>query len=495
MNNTRRLEGKAVTLVHRRVRDSLRLSGLIDGARLVVSVSGGPDSLALLYSLLPLCDSMGLHLHGAHLDHRLRGAASDADAAAVRDTFGLLEIQATVRSADVEEFRHAHGLSLEDAARRVRYEFLAAVAAEQRADAVALGHTADDQAETVLMHILRGSGLSGLRGMEPATSRIVSGEKLMLVRPLLDVSRRQTAAYCAALGLEPRFDESNLSRELTRNRIRLDLIPQLETYNPAVRDALLRLSRTTAKDIAYIDGAVAAVWDDVATQSGPGVTLRRGRFSELAPAIQGHVLRKAMLAVKGDLTDVKQIHIDDMARLMTGPAGKALDLPGGVSLEVSYRTARLHSEDPSVQSPLTLEGDHRLEVPGETKLARWLVSSWVIDSPRRTRPEPDGSKEDSLDACLDYDSLGGGLSVRPRAPGDQFQPLGMEQAKKLQDFMVDAKIPRSLRDQIPLVVSPRGIVWVVGYRIADWARITDKTARQLQLRFGPNRVAVGCCVC
>ena len=484
MNNTRRLEGKAVTLVHRRVRDSLRLSGLIDGARLVVSVSGGPDSLALLYSLLPLCDSMGLHLHGAHLDHRLRGAASDADAAAVRDTFGLLEIQATVRSADVEEFRHAHGLSLEDAARRVRYEFLAAVAAEQRADAVALGHTADDQAETVLMHILRGSGLSGLRGMEPATSRIVSGEKLMLVRPLLDVSRRQTAAYCAALGLEPRFDESNLSRELTRNRIRLDLIPQLETYNPAVRDALLRLSRTTAKDIAYIDGAVAAVWDDVATQSGPGVTLRRGRFSELAPAIQGHVLRKAMLAVKGDLTDVKQIHIDDMARLMTGPAGKALDLPGGVSLEVSYRTARLHSEDPSVQSPLTLEGDHRLEVPGETKLARWLVSSWVIDSPRRTRPEPDGSKEDSLDACLDYDSLGGGLSVRPRAPGDQFQPLGMEQAKKLQDFMVDAKIPRSLRDQIPLVVSPRGIVWVVGYRIADWARITDKTARQLQLRFG-----------
>ena len=484
MNNTRRLEGKAVTLVHRRVRDSLRLSGLIDGARLVVSVSGGPDSLALLYSLLPLCDSMGLHLHGAHLDHRLRGAASDADAAAVRDTFGLLEIQATVRSADVEEFRHAHGLSLEDAARRVRYEFLAAVAAEQRADAVALGHTADDQAETVLMHILRGSGLSGLRGMEPATSRIVSGEKLMLVRPLLDVSRRQTAAYCAALGLEPRFDESNLSRELTRNRIRLDLIPQLETYNPAVRDALLRLSRTTAKDIAYIDGAVAAVWDDVATQSGPGVTLRRGRFSELAPAIQGHVLRKAMLAVKGDLTDVKQIHIDDMARLMTGPAGKALDLPGGVSLEVSYRTARLHSEDPSVQSPLTLEGDHRLEVPGETKLARWLVSSWVIDSPRRTRPEPDGSKENSLDACLDYDSLGGGLSVRPRAPGDQFQPLGMEQAKKLQDFMVDAKIPRSLRDQIPLVVSPRGIVWVVGYRIADWARITDKTARQLQLRFG-----------
>ncbi|MCH8185082.1 MAG: tRNA lysidine(34) synthetase TilS, partial [Chloroflexi bacterium] len=157
MNNTRHREGKAVTLVHRRVRDSLRLSGLADGARLVVAVSGGPDSLALLYSLLPLRDSIGLRLHGAHLDHRLRGAASEADAAAVRDTFCRLDIPATVRSADVEQFRRAQGLSLEDAARRVRYEFLAAVAAEQRADAVALGHTADDQAETVLMHILRGS--------------------------------------------------------------------------------------------------------------------------------------------------------------------------------------------------------------------------------------------------------------------------------------------------------------------------------------------------
>ncbi len=483
MSNTRRREGKAVTLVHRRVRDSLRLNGLTDGARLVAAVSGGPDSLALLYSLLPLRDSMGLHLHGAHLDHRLRGAASEADAAAVRDTFCRLDIPATVRSADVERFRRAQGLSLEDAARRVRYEFLAAVAAEQRADAVALGHTADDQAETVLMHILRGSGLSGLRGMEPATSRIVCGKKLKLVRPLLDVSRDQTAAYCAALGLEPRFDESNLSRELTRNRIRLDLMPQLETYNPAVRDALLRWSRATSKDIAYIDEAVAAVWDDIASRSGPGVTLRRGRFSTLAPALQGHVLRRAMLAVKGDLADVQQIHIDDMVRLMAGPAGKTLDLPGGVSLDVSYRTARLHSEDPSARSPLTLEGQHPLELPGETKLAHWLVSSWVIDRPRRARPEPAGSAESALDAHLDYDSLGGGLSVRPRAPGDRFQPLGMARAKKLQDFMVDAKIPRGLRDQIPLVVSPRGIVWVVGYRIADWARITDKTARQLELRF------------
>ena len=131
MNDTRKREGKAVTLVHRHVRDSLRLSGLTDGTRLVVAVSGGPDSLALLHSLLPLRDSMGLQLHGAHLDHRLRGAASEADAAAVRDTFSRLDIPATVRSADVEEFRRAQGLSLEDAARRVRYEYLAAVVDEQ----------------------------------------------------------------------------------------------------------------------------------------------------------------------------------------------------------------------------------------------------------------------------------------------------------------------------------------------------------------------------
>ena len=483
MRDSGRRDGGAVTLVHRAVRDALRAAGLTDGARLVVAVSGGPDSLALLSALIRLAESIGLHLHGAHLDHGLRGAASAADAAFVQDTFARLQIPSTVRQADVSAFRKTRKLSPEDAARETRYAFLADVASEQGADAVALGHTADDQAETVLMHILRGSGLRGLRGMQPLAGRVVGDRRITLLRPLLGLSRAQTVACCKALGLSPREDESNLSREPTRNRVRLDLLPELETYNPAVRDALVRLSRAAAIDLDFIDGKVDAIWSRVAVEEDTGVTLRREAFGGLDPALQSHVLRRAMLNVKGDLTDVGHLHVEDMARLMDGPAGKALDLPGGVRFEVSYDTASLRPrEDAAGAKPERLEGEHRLEIPGETRLPGWVVSSSVIDALESSEHANDASR-DRFAATFDYDSLGGALSVRSRAPGDRFQPLGMARDKKLQDFMVDAKIPRAERDRIPLLVSPNGIAWVVGYRIAEWAKITGKSSRRLALRF------------
>ena len=483
MGDSDRRDGGAVTLVDRAVRDAIRASGLTDGARLVVAVSGGPDSLALLSALIRLAETTGLILHGAHLDHGLRGAASAADAAFVQDTFASLQIPSTVRHADVSAFRKARKLSPEEAARETRYAFLADVASEQHADAVALGHTADDQAETVLMHILRGSGLRGLRGMQPLATRVVCDRQTTLVRPLLGLWRAQTVSYCKALGLRPREDKSNLSREPTRNRIRLDLLPELETYNPAVQDALVRLSRAAAIDLDFIDGEVDAIWSRVAVDEGAGVTLRHEAFSTLDPALQAHVLRRAMLSVKGDLTDVGQTHVDDMVRLMHGPAGKTLDLPSGVRFEVSYDTASLRLREEVAQpAPGPLEGEHRLDIPGETRLPGWVVSSSVIDAPGSSEHMTDASR-DRLAATIDFASLGGAPSVRSRAPGDRFQPLGMARGKKLQDFMVDAKIPRAERDRIPLLVSPQGIAWVVGYRIAEWAKITDETSRRLALRF------------
>lgn len=483
-----RTEQQAIARLERRVRSALEEVGLAGGRLLVVAVSGGPDSLALLYALHRLKDDLGLRLHGAHLDHRLRGLASEADARFVADILRGLGILGTVEAADVAAYRRRHRLSLEQAARQVRYAFLARVASEQGADAVALGHTADDQAETVLLHLVRGSGLAGLRGMAPLSRQVLDGRGVVLVRPMLEVTRQETLAYCQALGLSPRQDESNLYADMARNRVRLQLVPLLRQFNPAIRDALLRLSRSVARDLAYLEAEVERVWPRVVARQREGVlALSRAAFSALPDAIQGHLLRRAVLEMKGDLENVEQVHVEEMVRLMAGPAGKSLALPGGLSFAVSYGQATLaRSGEESCPLP-PLEEEYRLQVPGETAVPGWRVT---VRLARRGEGAGVASAlahaPDGTFARFDYAAIGGELVVRRRRPGDRFQPLGMGESKKLQDFMVDARVPRPWRDRVPLVVAPRGIAWVVGWRIAEWARVTEGTGQELHIEFSPT---------
>ncbi|MCI0438596.1 MAG: tRNA lysidine(34) synthetase TilS, partial [Chloroflexi bacterium] len=445
---------KTVKAVHRRVRESLRRSGLADGKTLVVAVSGGPDSLALLHSLHNLRDELGLRLHGAHLDHGLRGEASKADACFVAEVFGSLGIPYTIGRADVYALQKRRRLTLEEAAREARYAFLARVAAEQNADAAATGHTSDDQAETVLLNILRGAGLTGLRGMEAVARRVFDGREITLARPLLNVSRKETEAYCRALGLSPRLDESNLSPEMKRNRVRLELLPVLEQYNLSIRDALLRLSRSAAQDILYIEAEVDRVWASVTREGRGSVSLNRNSFKKLPPAIQSHLLRRAVSEVKGSLQDIEQSHIDDMARLIAARAGKSLDLPGGARFEVGYTEAVI-SLPGQTSCPLPqLEGEYRLNIPGETSIPGWRVAARILPANQTGLASP--RKADEYTEKFDLDVVGEELWVRARKPGDRFQPLGMSGTKKLQDFMVDERIPRAWRDRVPLVVSPKG---------------------------------------
>ena len=499
---------KAVTQLDRHVSSALLGWGLTGGAHLVVAVSGGPDSLALLFSLFRLKGELGLDLHGAHLDHGLRGEASEADAQFVAQMFRRLGIDFTSERADVPTYRKSRRLSLEEAARQVRYDFLARVAAERRADAIALGHTSDDQAETVLMHIMRGSGLTGLRGMDPSTFRTINAVKVRLVRPLLRSSRGDTVGYCRALGLKPRLDESNLSTEHNRNRVRIELLPVLEQYNPAVRDALIRLSRSAAEGVEYLDSRLDALWQEAVRQGEGYIALKKDVFNRLEPAMQAHLLRRAVTRVKGDLNELKQVHVDDMARLMDGPAGRILHLPGGVRFSVGYAEGAIALFEGDACPLPPLNGEHQLNIPGETLVCGWRVTATLVaTSPSEAfgRPLIDGeplSKQhrnegngetagadlalgygaSRLAAHLRYEAVGRSLSLRSRRPGDRFQPLGMAGQKKLQDFMVDAKIPRQWRDRVPLVISPRGVVWVAGWRIADWARLGTEDSAGLELR-------------
>lgn len=484
----------ATDLLRKRMDAALAEHGLT-GGKLLVAVSGGPDSMALLHALYTLRDEHRLTLYGAHLNHLLRGEESDADANFVADTFRRLSIDYTLDSADVAEYRRKHRLSLEDAARRVRYAFLAGAASKHDADAIALGHTADDQAETVLMHIIRGSGLDGLRGMQAIDRRRVNGKSVTLFRPLLGSSRAETQAYCDALELQPRIDVSNASPEFLRNRIRLELVPLLEQLNPSIQGALIRLAKNATLDSDFIRERSDDVWRDVAelNQStyGEALVLDTLRLAEEHPAIQSAVLRRGVGAVNGEAT---QRHILDMIRLMGGAPGKTLDLPDRLTFATDYGKALIGSAD-AVEAMLstlpTLEGEFTVAVPGDTEAGAWHVhtavqhygdGSAVIDAHREESCSGTGhpGKSTTSDA-MDMDRVGGGLRIRGRLPGDRFQPLGMEQSKSLREFMIDAQIPRRWRDGLPLLVSERGIVCVPGRRIAHWARVTDATRRVLRL--------------
>jgi len=453
--------------LRQRVLDFIQGEGLIPGQEtLLVGVSGGPDSVCLVHILYQLKEALGVSLHAAHLDHVLRGADSAADARYVSGLAQRLGIAATVEQRDVKAYRREHRLSLEQAAREVRYHFFGEVAESVGARRIALGHTQDDQVETILMHLVRGTGLAGLRGMQPISAWQKGKGSLLVVRPLLQVTRAETEEYCRAHHLEPRSDFSNFSPSFLRNRFRYELMPLLRGYNPSVGAALLRTARAAADDLSFLEAQVSQVWEQVVTEQPNGLLLNREALLSLHPSLRRHFLRRVLGQILGDLADIQSIHIEKMMEAVSKPAGKRLSLPRGLSFHVSYNTCLVTKGAYDICPLPPLEGEHRLKVPGETNLPGWKVRASIV---------PPGERAEGFRACLDLDEAGTDLVVRSRRVGDRFQPLGMEEPKRLQDFMVDAKIPRSWRDRVPLVCSPKGILWVVGWRIAEGVRVKDTT--------------------
>jgi tRNA(Ile)-lysidine synthase len=447
------------------------------GERLVVAVSGGADSVCLLHILAQRQTDLGVELHVAHLNHQLRGAESDSDAKYVSDLACKLGTPATVESRDVEAYHRQKGGSLEESAREVRYSFLAKVAREIGASKVVVGHTRDDQVETVLMHLLRGTGLVGLRGLQPC-SVLQYGEpegRLEVLRPLLEITRQETLAYCRQYKLKPHSDSSNLSPYFLRNRIRLELLPVLRSYNPSIDEALLRLAAIAGDDISFIEEQACRLWNKLARKEGDAVYLDMNKIAALPRAMQRQVFRLAIKQLRDNLRDIEADHIEAMMDFLSRPAGKKLCLPQGLTLATEYGRLVLTSVQASLCPLPPLEGIFSISIPGETALPGWRVKADIIR-------EPVG-EDNGFAASFDLDKVGRELTVRGRRPGDRFRPLGMSQTKKLQDFMVDTRIPRSWRDRVPLVCSPEQILWVVGWRVDDRAKVTETTREILRLKF------------
>ncbi len=447
-----------------------------DSERLLVAVSGGPDSVCLLHILVKLQEELKVKLHLAHLNHQLRGAESEADADYVADLALKLGIPATIERRDVPGYQARERLSPEEAAREVRYSFLAEVASSIGANRVAAGHTLDDHIETILMHLIRGTGTRGLRGLQPYTEWKSKTGKLIIIRPLLEVSHEETEDYCRQHQFMPRLDASNLSLSPLRNRIRQQLLPLLKSYNPRATEALLRTGRIASDDIDFLDEQIARLWDDIVQQQGKTIVLDRERFDPLPSALKRYLLRASVEKLLGSAKDVEMRHIEEMMSLVTKPAGKRLNLPQGLIFSIEYNQYRLTSDLASLSPFPTLGDEVALKIPGQTSLPGWRIEATIINRKEMT-------EEDDFTAYLDLGKTGDKMIIRPRRRGDRFQPLGLPQAKKVGEFMIDAKIPQAWRGKIPIVCSPEQIVWVVGWRIDERVKVIENTKQILRLEF------------
>ena len=443
---------------------------------LLVAVSGGPDSVCLLHVLVKIQDELGIRLHVAHLNHQLRGADSEGDAQYVAELANHLGIAATIERRDVKSYQAQQRLSLEEAAREVRYTFLAEVARSTGASRAAVGHITDDHVETILMHLVRGIGTRGLRGLQPCSEWQSQGNSLTVIRPLLSISRKETASYCRRHKLKPRLDASNLSLSPLRNRIRLELLPLMQSYNPQVTEALLRMAQIAREDLDFINEESKQLWEQIAQKQENTIILDRERFLELPLALKRHLIRAAIEKIIGNLRDIETRHIDQVVAALNKPAGRKISLPEGLIFVVEYDRYLL-GVDPAALSPFpVIEGEFALKIPGETHLPGWQVEAAIIAREQVVQEDND------FTAYFDRDKTGDMLTVRPRQRGDRFQPLGMSQPKKVGGFMIDARIPQAWRRRIPVVCSPNQIVWIVGWRIDERVKVTEATKQVLRLK-------------
>jgi tRNA(Ile)-lysidine synthase len=436
------------------------------GDLVLVAISGGADSTALLHSLVQLKPTLKHRLRAAHLHHGIRGRAADADGEAAAALARRLRVPFIQHRVDAPAYAKAHHLSLEVAARELRYEWLEAAADRCRANRIATGHTRDDQAETVLLNLLRGAGPRGLAGIPPVRGRII--------RPLLAVTHVEAKVCCRANGLAYRLDRSNLDLAFARNRLRRDIMPALQRLQPAVVSHLVRLAEIMRDEDDAFSELAEAILDRLGDVRERRISFSLSDFPALPKAIQRRVLRAAVARLKGNTLDLDLERTEALLRLaLSGRTGAVIELPSGLQVERKYDELVIAAQPGAPQPPAP--GEWTLPVPGEILLPE--IGLRITARPSRSRRHP----RDPFSALLDADKLTPPFTVRTRRRGDRFHAFGLVAPTKLQDFFVNAKVPRAERDRIPLVISAGRIVWVVGYRISEDSKVLDTTRRTIRL--------------
>lgn len=420
------------------------------GDRVVISVSGGPDSVCLLSILHALSAELKISLHIAHLDHMFRGKESSDEARFVDNLARKMGIHATIEHIDVPAFCSAHGLSPQVGAREVRYSFLNRVAQATGAIRIATGHTATDQAETFLMRLLRGAGTAGLSAIPPVRGNII--------RPLIESTRDEILEYLRAASITFVTDPSNAKSLYMRNRIRLELMPVLKQYNPRIEETLASEAGLLRDEDEATTVYLETVMQCILTKDKDVVTLMRDKFNALPLAFRRRIFRTSTTTVGLKPSEMSLAQTDEaLAFMTTSQSGRSLSLPGGLTLGREYDQFIISA------AHVPQNFSYVLTLPGTTIIAElgMAVETQLMEK-RGVYP---AGENNLWQAMFDYDKISPFLTIRNRRPGDTFCPSGMGgRSKKLQDYLVNKKIPRRLRDRIPLLYSGADLIWVVGFR-------------------------------
>jgi tRNA(Ile)-lysidine synthase len=454
-----------------KLRDAVRQLDMVDlELPIVMGVSGGPDSLAMFHALCRL----ELPLIGAYFDHGLRPEAVQ-EAHFVHQFVEALGGEFAGGVGDVPSHQAKFGLSIEEAARQLRYAFLFEQARRQGAGAVVTAHTADDQVETVIMHLLRGAGLSGLKGMLPFTILPEFDPDIPLIRPGLNIWRSEVMAYCQENGLKALADPSNQDITLFRNRIRHELVPLLETYNPTFKERLQITSLVLARDEAVLQALADESWGQALAAQGPGyVGFRRDQFLTMQEGLQARLVRRAIFELDPSQRDVDfETTLRALKTAKSSKASAQCDLVGGL---LFYSEAKrvwicrsVHALPVGRWPQLT---DTAL-LPLASPVLLELDGEWRLEVSWRESPPTDFERNtDPFKAYLGLEPDTGEIEVRTRRPGDRFHPLGLDDGSlKLSDFFINAGLPKRLRDRWPLVCVRDQIAWVPGLQVSEAFRI------------------------
>ena len=440
------------------------------GDRLILGVSAGVDSMVLLHLLNAYREAFDLSLIVAHVNHGLRPEESEKEAELVQKESARLGLPFEYGQFNVKEFQKLGGLSPQDAARRIRFHFFYDLLQRHHAQKIALGHNADDQVETVLLRLIRGSGLQGLK-------RILPIREGKVIRPLLEVVRGEIESFAIEKKIPSLVDSSNLKKDYLRNRIRLALIPLIEReYQPNFKEAVLRTSIILREENDYLEKGAEEAYQKIIQEERDTLSFKFSEYQSLHQAIQWRVIKKILGRIydggivkeEGEWSDVRKIY----QKLHQSSPSFLLELPHEVWVEKRYDIVLLGKGGVKPLPPFEVE----LPSPGRTFIEE-IGKEVVIEEANRDKFR--NYSGPSTTALMDYESLQFPLKMRNFRPGDRFYPLGVKGTQKLKDFFIDHKVPKFERPKIPLLISGEMIAWIVGYRIDERVKVTEKTKKVL----------------
>jgi len=457
------------------------------GDAVLIGVSGGPDSMALLHALLYLAEAMDLRLGVAHLNHCLRQASSDAEEQFVASAAKNLKIPVFIEKKDILAESKKTGLGLEEAGREARYHFFNEVCEKQRFDKIAVGHHGEDNAEQVLLNLIRGSGPAGIGGIPPVRKNII--------RPLIRTPRTEILSYLNDNKIEYVIDPSNADDRFLRNKIRHQLMPLLQqTYNPKISETLNRMSAIVQSEEAWIDAVITPLFETVIVSADDRqVVLCVSGVQQFHEAARRRILRKAIGTIKKDLRRITCSHIEAMMGLISrNPAKARLDLPDRIRILKRADHLIIVKESKNLRMarpPEECAGPAVFEYPisrvviesGKPVYIREIDRHVSFYKTNRHRIPTLTDQEDST-AFFDWETLAFPIMIRNFRPGDRFSPMGMAGSQKLKKFFINNKINLWDRLTLPIFVSGDKIIWVGGIRMAEAFKITSRTQTVLRIK-------------